>query len=110
MISLVIKASVSLDLPIKLCWKMTPMRPVQQIGVGLAIKEVPNLRPTAGNEPLQAGMVVTIESIISSGSGRVVVDSDGWTIKTADGSISAHYEHTVVITRSHPILLTAVNR
>lgn len=79
-------------------------------GVGRAIHEepvVPNYYDRRANKRLTAGLVIAIEPIISSGSGRVVVDSDGWTIKTADGSISAHYEHTVVITRGHPILLTA---
>ena len=53
------------------------------------------------------GRVVAIEPIISSGSWRVVEDRDGWTIRTRDGSATAHYEHTVVITRERPILLTA---
>jgi methionyl aminopeptidase len=38
----------------------------------------------------------------------VSLDRDGWTVRTADGSLSAHYEHTIVITRGEPILLTAV--
>ena len=39
--------------------------------------------------------------------GEVTLDKDGWTYRTADGSLSAHYEHTIVITRGEPVLLTA---
>ena len=56
---------------------------------------------------LTEGLVLTIEPLISAGTGRVVEGADGWTIRTADGSLSAHYEHTLVITRDRPILLTA---
>jgi len=45
--------------------------------------------------------------MIATGSGRALQAADGWTIKTADGSWAAHYEHTVVVTRGTPILLTA---
>ena len=52
-------------------------------------------------------LVMTIEPIIGAG-GRAVVDGgDGWTIRTADGARSAHAEHTIVITRGRPIVLTA---
>ena len=50
---------------------------------------------------------MTIEPIISAGSGQYVEGPDGWTVRTTDGSLAAHYEHTVVITRGRPILLTA---
>jgi methionyl aminopeptidase len=50
--------------------------------------------------------VLTIEPMISAGSTRAVQDADGWTLRTRDGSLSAHYEHTLVITRSAPIVLT----
>ena len=53
------------------------------------------------------GLVVAIEPIITSGSGRVVTARDGWTIRTRDGSLAAHYENTVVITSEGPQLLTA---
>jgi methionyl aminopeptidase len=51
--------------------------------------------------------VITIEPIIAAGSGRERLLKDGWTIGTADQSFAAHYEHTIVITRGEPILLTA---
>ena len=52
--------------------------------------------------------MITIEPIIAAGTGEVSLDKDGWTYRTKDGSLSAHYEHTVVITRGEPVLLTAV--
>jgi methionyl aminopeptidase len=51
--------------------------------------------------------VITIEPIIAAGSGRGELQPDRWTIRTADRTLSAHYEHTIVITRAAPILLTA---
>jgi len=51
--------------------------------------------------------VVAIEPIIAAGAGRSVLDRDGWTVRTADHSLAAHYEHTVVITRGAPVLVTA---
>ena len=51
--------------------------------------------------------MITVEPIIAAGRGDVYVDDDGWTIRTDDGSPSAHFEHTIVITDGAPILLTA---
>ncbi len=79
-------------------------------GVGSTIHEepsVPNYPAASANHTLTEGLVITIEPIIAAGSGRVSLDRDGWTIRTADGTRSAHYEHTIVITRGAPILLTA---
>ena len=45
--------------------------------------------------------------LIAAGSGRAVLAKDGWTVQTADHKPSAHYEHTIVITKGMPILLTA---
>jgi len=56
---------------------------------------------------MNAGLVITVEPIISSGSGRVFTDKDGWTVRTGDHALSAHFEHTLVITSGAPILLTA---
>jgi methionyl aminopeptidase len=55
---------------------------------------------------LTEGLVITIEPMISAGSPQPVQDEDGWTIRTRDGSLSAHHEHTLVITRGSPIVLT----
>ena len=79
-------------------------------GVGRTIHEeprVPNYAEPSARDLLTEGLVITIEPIIAIGTGRVLTDRDGWTIRTADRSLSAHYEHTVVITKREPILLTA---
>jgi len=56
---------------------------------------------------LTDGLVITIEPIICAGQGEVFEAGDGWTVKTADGSMAAHFEHTLVITKGKPIVLTA---
>jgi methionyl aminopeptidase len=79
-------------------------------GVGHTIHEepsVPNYAAIEARHPLTDGLVITIEPIIAAGTGHVSLDRDGWTVRTADGSLSAHYEHTVVITKGEPLLLTA---
>ena len=53
------------------------------------------------------GLVLTIEPLIAERSVKIYEDDDGWTVRTADGCLSAHYEHTVVIRDGKPILLTA---
>jgi len=79
-------------------------------GVGRTIHEspsVPNYADPAARHLLSEGLVITIEPIIAVATGSVSLDRDGWTVRTADGCLSAHYEHTIVITRGDPILLTA---
>jgi methionyl aminopeptidase len=79
-------------------------------GVGRTIHEeprVPNFAEPEARHKLTEGLVITIEPIIVSGNGKVSLDRDGWTVRTDDGSLSAHYEHTVVITKGAPLLLTA---
>jgi methionyl aminopeptidase len=79
-------------------------------GVGRTIHEppsVPNYADPAARHLLTEGLVITMEPIIAATTGRVSLDRDGWTVRTSDGSLSAHYEHTLVITRGEPILLTA---
>ena len=79
-------------------------------GIGRTIHEeprVPNYADPEASQILTEGLVITVEPIIAAGSGRAVVASDGWTIRTADRKPSAHYEHTLVITKREPILLTA---
>jgi methionyl aminopeptidase len=86
------------------------MRELCGHGVGGAIHEapsVPNYHDSRFRQRLTEGLVITIEPIIAAGSGQGVQSSDGWTIHTADRSWSAHYEHSVVITKGAPILLTA---
>ena len=84
-------------------------------GIGHSIHEppiVPNFPDPYEKGILTEGLVVTIEPIIAVGSKdrrftRSFVDNDGWTVRTADGTLSAHHEHTLVITRNKPIVLTA---
>jgi methionyl aminopeptidase len=78
-------------------------------GIGRTIHEppsVPNYADFPAQHTLTEGLVITIEPIIAAGTGQVTLDQDRWTYRTIDGSLSAHYEHTVVITRGEPILLT----
>ena len=79
-------------------------------GIGRTIHEeprVPNYPDPSANQVLTEGLVITVEPIIAAGSGRSVLAKDGWTVRTADGKPSAHYEHTLVITKGEPLLLTA---
>jgi methionyl aminopeptidase len=79
-------------------------------GVGRTIHEepcVPNHYDPRFRTKLTDGLVITIEPIIAAGSGNAELQPDKWTIRTGDGSLAAHYEHTIVITRDAPILLTA---
>jgi methionyl aminopeptidase len=79
-------------------------------GIGRTIHEaprVPNYPDTRDNQVLTEGLVITVEPIIAAGSGRVFVAPDKWTMITADHRPSAHYEHTLVITKGAPMLLTA---
>ena len=68
---------------------------------------MPNFADASIREVLTDGLVITIEPIIAAGRGESFLQDDRWTVRTADGSLSAHYEHTVVITKREPILLTA---
>lgn len=79
-------------------------------GIGRTIHEepsVPNYDDPHARGRLKAGMVLTVEPILAAGRGEPRESGDGWTVKTADGSLSAHYEHTIVITEGAPLLLTA---
>jgi methionyl aminopeptidase len=87
----------------------TVVRGLTGHGVGRTIHEppsVPNHYDPWQPDVLTDGLVLTIEPIISAGSERTRQDRDGWTMRTSDGSLSAHHEHTLVITKDRPILLT----
>ena len=78
-------------------------------GVGRTIHEepsVPNSYDPWQPDVLTEGLVLTIEPMISAGSARAIQSTDGWTLRTKDGSLSAHHEHTLVITRGAPVVLT----
>ena len=68
--------------------------------------EVPNFGKAGHGVRLQAGMVIAIEPMITEGSPKVKVMGDGWTTKTADGKLSAHFEHTIAITETGCMILT----
>jgi methionyl aminopeptidase len=79
-------------------------------GIGRTIHEeprVPNYPEAWANQILTEGLVITVEPIIAAGSGRTFVAPDKWTIVTSDHRPSAHYEHTLMITKGAPMLLTA---
>ena len=81
-------------------------------GVGRDLHEdpnVPNFGTAGRGARLCRGMVIAIEPMVNVGSPEVKELSDGWTVKTRDGSLSAHYEHTVAITDNGPELLTKIN-
>ncbi|MBO0898546.1 type I methionyl aminopeptidase [Cellulomonas sp. zg-ZUI222] len=79
-------------------------------GVGRTMHEDPHVpndgRPGSGGR-LKPGLVIAIEPWFMAGGNDYVVDDDGWTIRTADGSLAAHAEHTVAITKRGPVVLTA---
>ncbi len=79
-------------------------------GIGRTIHEapsVPNYFDPSADQRLTNGLVITIEPLIAAGEGEEYIARDGWTVKTRDRSLAAHFEHTLVITRDEPILLTA---
>lgn len=80
-------------------------------GVGYKVHEdpfVPNFGMPGQGPLLKSGMVIAIEPMLNEGKGDIVVGQDGWTIRTKDGSRSAHFEHTVLITEGLPEILTKI--
>ncbi len=78
-------------------------------GVGRSMHEepqVPNFVDGKSSPRLRAGMTLAIEPMVSAGLPGVKVLNDGWTVVTEDGSLSAHFEHTVLITEGEPEILT----
>ena len=79
-------------------------------GVGYKVHEdpfVPNTGKKGDGEELRPGMVIAIEPMLNEGTGKVVFDKDGYTVRTKDGKRSAHFEHTVAVTENGHIVLTA---
>lgn len=68
--------------------------------------EVPNYYTGRRGTRLYAGMALAIEPMINAGDDEVEVLDDGWTVITADGSLSAHYENTIIISKNEPIITT----
>jgi methionyl aminopeptidase len=82
-------------------------------GVGRSMHEepqVPNFVDAKCNQKLRAGMTIAIEPMVNIGLPAVKILNDGWTVVTQDGSLSAHFEHTVLITESEPEILTCAEK
>ncbi|MCD4690167.1 type I methionyl aminopeptidase [bacterium] len=80
-------------------------------GVGTKLHEepeVPNFGPPGIGPVLKSGMVLAIEPMVNAGTVAVRTLGDGWTVVTADGALSAHFEHTVAVTRDGVDILTLV--
>ena len=78
-------------------------------GVGRELHEepeVPNFGTAGHGIRLCPGMTIAIEPMINAGTAAVRVLPDGWTVKTADGKLSAHFEHTIAVTDNGPVILT----
>lgn len=78
-------------------------------GIGKTMHEDPMVlhygKPGKGTR-LKEGMVITIEPMLNMGTWHMKIDQDGWTARTVDGKLSAQYEHTLVITKEGPVILT----
>jgi methionyl aminopeptidase len=78
-------------------------------GVGAFLHEppqVPSVEDPRDGTILWEGLVLAIEPFLSTGATHAVQGGDGWTLRTADGSLAAQFEHTVVVTHGRPLVLT----
>ncbi|PMQ00987.1 MAG: type I methionyl aminopeptidase [Dictyoglomus sp. NZ13-RE01] len=78
-------------------------------GIGRRLHEppsIPNYGPPGRGPILEEGMALAIEPMVSAGSYEVIILEDGWTAITADRSLSAHFEHTIIITKNGPEVVT----
>lgn len=78
-------------------------------GIGTHLHEdpsVPNYGTAGRGQRLLPGMTIAIEPMINMGSKAIKCLPDGWTVKTLDGKLSAHFEHTIAITKGEPMILT----
>jgi methionyl aminopeptidase len=81
-------------------------------GIGKNLHEepqVPNYGVSGRGVELKSGMVLAIEPMVNAGTYKVRVLSDGWTVVTEDGQLSAHFEHTVAVTDEGPVILSLRN-
>ena len=81
-------------------------------GLGRHLHEAPstvlNFYTSREKRLLTEGLVIAVEPFLSTGADFVIEASDGWTLKTPDGSVTAQYEHTIMIRKGHPLILTMV--
>ena len=89
------------------------MRDLVGHGVGYAVHEdprIPNFWPwknaTDRGPQIVEGMVLAIEPMVTTGDWHIVTGEDGWSVKTQDGSLAAHFEHTVLVTKDGPEVVT----
>jgi methionyl aminopeptidase len=80
-------------------------------GIGRGLHEEPgevwNFYNPRDRRVLNEGLVLAIEPFLTTGKGRIREESDGWSLRTADNAIAAQFEHTIIVTRGQPIVLTA---
>ncbi|MEO6035654.1 MAG: type I methionyl aminopeptidase [Verrucomicrobiota bacterium] len=82
-------------------------------GVGRSVHEdpqIPNFVEGKSSPRIKAGMTLAIEPMVNAGKAEVQILKDGWTVVTKDGSLSAHFEHTVLVTESEPEILTCLGK
>ena len=72
--------------------------------------QIPNFGEPGRGPVLEPGMVFAIEPMITAGLPEILLHDDGWTISTEDGSLSAHFEHTVAVTEEGPRILTRAGK
>jgi methionyl aminopeptidase len=80
-------------------------------GVGRQMHEgpqVPNYGKAGTGMPLKSGMTIAIEPMVLAGTAETTVLSDNWTVVSADGSLTAHFEHTIAVTEGEPLILTVL--
>jgi len=80
-------------------------------GIGRSLHEdpqIPNFGETGHGPRLRDGMTLAIEPMVNAGNSDVAILNDGWTAVTADGRLSAHFEHTIVVTKKEPLILTKI--
>ncbi len=79
-------------------------------GIGRGLHEEPgeiwNFYNPRDDRVLKDGQVLAIEPFLTTGQGRIVQESDGWSLRTADNALAAQFEHTIIVTRGEPIILT----
>ena len=85
----------------------------EYVGHGVGAKlheppEIPNYGPAGHGARLQPGMTLAVEPMVNAGDKAIYVLKDGWTVKTKDGALSAHYENSILITEGEAEVLTAV--
>ena len=81
-------------------------------GIGREMHEdpqIPNFGPPGQGPLLQEGMTLALEPMVNAGGWRTKVADDNWTVTTADGSLSAHFEHTIAITNAEAEILTRLD-